>query len=267
MNASTSAFRLTRLLTAFVLLIVSGVLIAPILIAEADPVESVQLDQSIGLWASRFVILVLGGFAIWMIAWPPALPWLRVEWRRFRTRGLTDTVRLHESLTRLKNFENSADLETAARCFEDLGRTTHAIQAWHRAVELDPSSVTARAGVARCLAKLGRHADAAEQYAMVLKAEPDHDWGKTLRQFARSLYRSGRLTDAAQALEDHEAMQGADRRADLLRVRVYGELGRQDEARRFRDRAARPLDPQEKVDPELALTRAQARVARIGGAR
>ncbi|MEO0479285.1 MAG: tetratricopeptide repeat protein [Planctomycetota bacterium] len=267
MGSSALSARLGRLGLAAILLLASAGLIAPILLSLESAEAAVRLNEALRTVVLRLGIVALGLSVIAVLAWPPALPSLRLWWRRFLHSGQASSAAVQEAVGRLRNFDNPADRITMARSLADRGEHLASIEHWHRALEQDQSSLTARDGLGRALAKIGEHEKAITLLQSVRSEQPDFGFGDTLRILGRTLLKSGRYDEAAEVLEQHEQIAGTDRRVDLLRMRVHDRLGQPDVARQFRERARAPLAAQEKIQPEMALARARARVARLGGRR
>jgi tetratricopeptide (TPR) repeat protein len=105
----------------------------------------------------------------------------------------SDNARAYENLGTVLMVEARKNDDLSERA----GRINTAIQAYRRAVELDPDFVSARANLANALSQTGRFEEAVEHYGEVLRVKPFHADAHINR--AHALDRMGRTEEAIEA--------------------------------------------------------------------
>lgn len=257
--------------TAFAALlwIAAAVTIALVIGGHAAPLTTVQVADVVALWLGRLVLGVAIAGAVALLLWPPAVPWLRLQWRRARDRMNVDRGPLLEAQSRLQHLETSRDHLTVGRSLLRMGQGPRAIPHLVRAYELENDSAQAAHLLGLALFEVGAVTDARRALERAVAIDPSHGFGDALLALGRTLERLGEDAEAERVLAQHEERYGPAPRADLLRARVLGRLGQRDRARALLERAAAPPKDRGLESPDNALARARARVARrgVGGAR
>jgi lipoprotein NlpI len=102
-------------------------------------------------------------------------------------------------------------------------RSSDALGYFHKALQLDPTHLGARAGLAAALAKQRQFADAAAAYEMLLSGPVSWFRPDLLNQLGLTLLRAGDPARAADSFRQASALVEDD--AEMLRSRAYAQLG------------------------------------------
>lgn len=232
-----------------------------ILIGRSDPVGLVrwwasahELLRAAGLW-----LLVGGGIAL--IAYPPALPWLRLRWIRLRQRLSVDQRTLRELEERLRHFETAADHLQLGRMWLRHGVPARALPHLVRAQQLDPEHLGTLDELGRALLHHGHPRHALPALRHVHAAQPEFAFGATAVALGEALLRNDEPHEAASVLERLTRTYPGNRRALWFLAQAKRRTGDASGARDALQRAAAPAEQGTRLSPEDRYFRARARVA------
>ena len=212
----------------------------------------------------RFALLAaLVTFIVAALVWPPFLPSLRLSWRRLKGRLSVDRGPMLEALADLEHFETAPKHLAVARTAHTLGDVRRALPHAVKAVELDPQLLSARYTLGVLLREIGQTPEAVRQLGFVIERDHDRTFPGALIERARALLSLRADGEALVMLERHRQNYGPQRTCSLLRGRALRGLGREDEAKAAFTEAAAPPPEGVNLSAEDALTRAQAKVARV----
>lgn len=241
-----------------VLLVVAGL--------EA-PRSTTEVAARVAEWLRMFAIAAALIGTLALIAWPPAIPWLRLWWKEARDRMRVDHGPMLEATARLEHFESAADHLIVGRTLLRIGQPNRALRHLMRAVELEPDAVQNAYFCGRALLAVGAYPVALRALTHAAKLDPEYAFGDLLIDLARAQMRNGQPEAAEQTLARHEQRFGAAPTVDLLRAQLAVARDEPERAREFFSRAAAKPPVATVVSPRDRLARARARVGllRLGG--
>ena len=222
-----------------------------------------RIDQQVGAILFWTVLVV----AAIVLLYPPALPFVKLQFAGVWRRLGTDRTPLHDGLARLRHLETHDDRLKVGRLALQLGDLPLAMENLSRAFELDPKHMTGRYQFALMLIETGNLEQAAQVLEGIIAEDEKHAFGEVLFQLGRCRSRLRRDKEAVEVLQRHQELFPGGRQSGLLLAHALANTGDLPAARKALDIARRPVAAGHHLTKEEALARARAKVTflRPGG--
>lgn len=202
------------------------------------------------------LVLLLVGCALF----PPLPAGIHLFGSRLWSSMTSDRGPLLRAQEQLRHVETAAGHLEVGRLALRLGDPRNAGPHLVRAVELDPSVTGARFQLGLWLLRLGRVAEAQQQFAAVVAADPGHAFGDALLQLGRCAHQLGDDRTAAELLRRHAKEHGGNRQSHYLLAVALRGVGDEAGARDAFAFAAAPVPRDRRLPAEERWFRALARV-------
>jgi tetratricopeptide (TPR) repeat protein len=228
------------------------------LVFLTSPVTAVQVELTAGLWLARAgsiaaVVTVLG-----LLMFPPFAAGLRLAGNKLRRTLTADRSAYMRALSELRHVETAARHLEVGRMALQMRELQAAAMHLSRALELEPTLVSARYQLAQLLLQIGRLPEARAHLQMVVEQDPGHAFGDALLQLGRCQHLLHDDRGAAELLQRHAREHGGSRKSHYWLAQSLAAIGDEAGARAALQVAAAP--PERRLTPEEGWFRAWARV-------